>query len=107
MQRAIWIVAAIVFLLWSLFAWLGYAMLGWVGDFTASNAGQLAGAEMADFLVWAAGVIGATGGTLIVIVWIIGGAVIGVVAALLAKLASGSRQPHRADRFQRFPPSHR
>lgn len=106
MQRAIWIVAAIVFLLWSLFAWLGYAVLGWVGDFTANNAGQLAGAEMADFLAWAAGMIDATGGTLIVIVWIIGSAVIAVLAAVLAKLIGG-RQPHRADRFQRFPPSHR
>lgn len=107
MQRAIWIIAAIGFVLWSLFAWLGYAVLGWVGDFTANNAGQLAGAEMAGFLTWAAGVVGATGGTLIVIVWIFGSAVIAIIAAALAKLAGNNRQPQRVDRFRRFPPSHR
>src|SRR5690606_8514944 len=89
MQRAVWIVAGIIFLLWSLFAWLGSAVLGWLGDFTTSNAGRLTDLEMADWLVWAADFIGATGAALIVIVWLIGSVAIALLAALLAKLAGG------------------
>ena len=88
MQRAIWIIAAIGFVLWSLLAWLGYAVLGWVGDFTANNAGQLtASTEIADWLAWAAEVIGAAGGTLIVILWLFGSTVIAVIAFGISRLA--------------------
>ena len=104
MQRLIWIIAGIGFVLWSLLAWLGYAVLGWVGDLTASNAGQLTtNMEMADWLAWAAEVIGAAGGTLIVILWLFGSAVIAVIAFGISRLVQ-RREPPQALRY-RPPPS--
>lgn len=106
MQRVIWIVAAIGFLLWSLMAWLGYAVLGWVGDFTASNAGRLtAGAEMSEWLAWAAEVIGAAGGTLIVILWLFGSAAIAVMAFGASWLLRRHEAPRTA--AQNLPPGRR
>lgn len=104
MPRLIWIIAGAGFVLWSLFAWLGYAVLGWAGDFTASNAGNLtASAELADWLAWAAGVIGAAGGTLIVIVWLFGSAVIAVMAFGISRLVQ-HRNPPRPPRYRVLPP---
>ena len=106
MQRAIWIVAAIGFLLWSLLAWLGYAVLGWVGDFTANNAGHLtATTELADWLAWAAEVIGAAGGTLIVILWLFGGAAIAVFAFGISWLLGRHDSPRST--VQILPPGRR
>lgn len=106
MQRAIWIIAGVAFVLWSLFAWAGYAVLGWVGDFTASNAGQLtASMEMADWLAWAAEVIGAAGGTLIVILWLFGSAVIAVLAFGISWLLRRHEAPRNA--LRTLPPGRR
>jgi len=108
MQRLVWIGAAVAFALWSLCAWLGYAMLGWVGDFTASNAGHLtAGTEMADWLVWAAEMIGAAGGTLIVIFWLFGSAVIAVLAFALSRLLGNRERPRTAGQYRVLPPDQR
>lgn len=106
MQRLVWIVAAVGFALWSLFAWLGYAMLGWAGDFTASNAGHLtANTEMADWLAWAAEVIGAAGGMFIVILWLFGSAVIAVIAFGISRLVQRQDAPRSG--VQVLPPSRR
>lgn len=108
MQRLIWIVAGIGFVVWSLLAWFGYAVLGWVGEFTANNAGQFgANTELADWLAWAAGTIGAAGGTLIVIVWLFGAAVIAAVAFGIAKLVQRREAPPADMRAHRLPPGHR
>ena len=108
MQRAIWIVAAICFVFWSLLAWLGYAVLGWVGDFTANNAGQLTtNMEMADWLAWAADMVGAAGGTLIVILWLFGSAVIAVVAFALSRLLGNRERPRNSGQYRVLPPDQR
>lgn len=107
MQRVVWIVAAIGFVLWSILAWLGHVVLGWLADFATRNADQLTiGGEFADWLTWAADLIGAAGGTLIVIVWLFGSIVIAVLAFVISKLAQRYVEG-RSDRYQVLPPGHR
>lgn len=97
MQRIVWIIAAIAIFAWSMLAWLGNAMLGWLAGIVAGNAGQLtAGDELAGWLSWIAALADSTGGALIAIVWLFGSVVIIVAAFVISRLAqwhSGSQRP--------------
>lgn len=107
MQRVVWIVAGIGFLLWSLLAWAGHAVLDWLADFTAGNAGQLtANMELADWLAWAAGLAGSAGGALIVVVWLFGSAVIALAAFGISRLVLRYGAQQRP-RYEVLPPGHR
>lgn len=105
MQRIVWIAATIGFALWSLLAWLGYAMLGWVAEFTTNNADRLTiGGEFTDWLLWAADLLGAAGGTLIVILWLLGSAMIAVLAFAVSWLVRRYGGEDHHPRIEVLPP---
>lgn len=96
MHRIIWIAAAIGFVLWSLLAWFGYAMLGWARDFAMVNADRLTVSEFADGLLLAADLLGTAGGTAIVFLWLFGTALIAAIAfavSWLVRRYGGSDHP--------------
>lgn len=87
MTRFVWGVAGVAILVWSGVAWLGHGLVGWIAAFASSNADQLTlGPDLAGLLAWLAGVLGAAGGIVIVLVWLAGCVAIAVVAAVLSRL---------------------
>jgi hypothetical protein len=108
MQRVIWIIAAIAFFAWSLLAWLGNAMLGWLAGFVAGNADQLtAVGAPAGWLSWVAALADSVGGALIVVVWLFGGAVIAVAAFVIARLVQWQAAPRKPGHYRILPPGRR
>lgn len=108
MQRIVWIIAAMALALWSLLAWLGNAMLGWLADFVAANAGQLTMAgELAGWLSWSAALADAAGGALIVVVWLLGSVAIAIVAFFISRLAGRHAPPQKPGYYKILPPGRR
>ncbi|MFN4275240.1 MAG: hypothetical protein ACK4FJ_02990 [Ferrovibrio sp.] len=108
MQRAIWIIAAVAFFAWSVLAWLGNAMLGWLAEFVAGNAGQLTvGDELAGWLSWAAALADSAGGALIVIIWLLGSVTIAVAAVVISRLAQWHSGSQRSHAYKTLPPGWR
>ncbi|MFN4164887.1 MAG: hypothetical protein ACK4GK_09960 [Ferrovibrio sp.] len=108
MQRAIWIIAAIAFFVWSMLAWLGNAMLGWLAEFLAGNASQLTMAgELAGWLSWSAALADAAGGALIFVVWLLGSVAIAIAAFVISRLAGRHAPPQKSGYYKILPPGRR
>lgn len=96
MTRLIWGVAGVAILAWSGVAWLGHGLVEWIAAFAGSHADQLTlGPDLAGLLAWLAGVAGAAGGIVIVLVWLAGCVAIAVVAAVLSRLLGRRSNQHR------------
>lgn len=94
MRSLIKIVAAIVLVLWSLFAWAVHALLGAAAGFAVANTWLIP--VPPEWVYWAAAVLdGASGvgSVLVWIVWALGAAMILIVAAIALKLAGRSAPP--------------
>ncbi len=94
MRRLVMIAAAVVFALWSLFAWAVHALLGAAAGFAVANTWLLP--VPPEWVYWAAQVFdGASGvgSVLVWIVWALGAALIVIVAMIALKLAGRLATP--------------
>lgn len=99
MGRLIWGIAGLGLLAWTLLAWLGHAVIEWVSGLAASGAVALpVTGEAADWLGWAAIILGDISGVVVIIVWALGAGLILAVAAVAKRLLA--RRPARSVPFR-------
>ncbi|WP_293865759.1 hypothetical protein [uncultured Alsobacter sp.] len=103
MKVVIWLLAAAVFGLWSLFSWGAHSLIGWAGQTGARNADWLTGhPETVEWLSWGAATFGSLGEGVVVVTWAIGSLVIaaGAVAANALWLRWRNRRGGRPMQWQ-------
>jgi len=94
MRRLVFALAVVAAILWSLFAWGAYGVLGWAGDVAARNADWVTGNPeavvwLSTLASWLTG-LGLAG---IVAVWLLGLGLIFLVPLLLRLLGGPGRRP--------------
>jgi hypothetical protein len=83
--------------LWSLFAWGAYALVGWAGELAATNADLVTGhPETVVLLSQAAGLLTGVGLAGVVMVWLIGLALLLLVPVVARLLGDRGRPLHRS-----------
>ena len=97
MRRLLTGVAVVLGVLWSLFAWGAYALVGWAGGMASANADIVTGhPETVVLLSQAAGLLTGLGLAGVVVVWLVGLALLLLVPAAARLLGGGARPLHRS-----------